>query len=112
MSQLIDLSQMSNKDKFKALLKQVAVSAAMNAVPGSVQFLTEVGHKAYELWLASPPEDRRAYQQGSSELSAAELDQASAELAQETGVADRAVVDVMVQSVRGIRGRWRNLLQM
>ena len=46
MSELLHPSQMSNKDKFKALLKQVAVSAAMNAVPGTVQFIAEVGHKA------------------------------------------------------------------
>ena len=51
MTQALHPSQMSNKDKFKALLKQVAVSAAMTAVPGSVQFLAEVGQKAYELWL-------------------------------------------------------------
>ena len=104
MSTLVNPSQMSNKDKFKALLKQVAVSAAMNAVPGSVQFIAEVGQRAYELWGASPSEERHAYRQGSAELSEAELDQATAELAQETGVNDRAVVDMMVQSVRGMRG--------
>ena len=68
MSTLVNPSQMSNKDKFKALLKQVAVSAAMNAVPGSVQFIAEVGQRAYELWGASPPEERHAYRQGSAEL--------------------------------------------
>ena len=65
-------SPMSNKDKFKALLKQVAVSAAMNAVPGTVQFIAEVGHKAYELWLASPPEERESFRVGARELSEAE----------------------------------------
>ena len=75
----------------------------MNALPGTVQFIAEVGHKAYELWLASPSEDRRAYQSGSTELTTDELDQAAMEIAQETGVKDQALIDVMVQSIRGIK---------
>ena len=104
MSELLHPSQMSNKDKFKALLKQVAVSAAMTAVPGSVQFLTEVGQKAYELWLASPPSERESYRAGAQELSEADRALVSAELERETGVSERAVVDVMTQSLQGMRG--------
>ena len=104
MSELLHPSQMSNKDKFKALLKQVAVSAAMTAVPGSVQFLAEVGQKAYELWLASPPSERESYRAGAQELSEADRALVSAELERETGVSERAVVDVMTQSLQGMRG--------
>ena len=86
MSELTLPHQMSNRDKFKALLKQVAVSAAMNAVPGTVQFIAEVGHKVYELWLASPPEERAAYQAGAGELSETERDLATAELERCSGM--------------------------
>ena len=55
-------------------MKQVAVSAAMNAIPGTLQFILEVGHKAYELWLASPPEEREAFRAGAIEMSEAERD--------------------------------------
>ena len=95
--------QLNNKDKFKALAKQAVISAAMNAVPGPVSFMIEMGQEVFKLWGASGPEEREAYQQGAQALSAAEVDQLQAELAQETGVDDRAVVDLMVQSVRQMR---------
>ncbi len=93
----------SNKDKFKALAKQAVISAAMNVVPGPVAFMIEIGQEAYKLWGSSDPEEREAYQRGARALSEAEVDQLQAELAEETGVDDRAVVDLMVESVRQMR---------
>ena len=97
------MSQLSNKDKFKALAKQAAISAAINVVPGPVSFMLEMGTKVYELWGSASPEEREDFIEGASSLSAVELDQLQAELAQETGVDDRAAVELVVQSIRGIR---------
>lgn len=104
MGNLMHPNEMSNRDKFKALLKHVAVSAAMTAVPGTVQFIFEIGQKAYELWVTSPPEEREVYRTSVNELSEAELVAVTEELNRETGVHERAVVDVMVQSLQGMQG--------
>ena len=93
---------LSSKEKFKILLKQAAVSAAMTVVPGHISFLIEVGQKAYELWCTSTIEERCNYQRTARELNAAEVDMISAEIARDTGVSDRRVIDIVMKSIQGM----------
>ena len=94
---------LSNKDKCKVLAKQAVISAAMNALPGPLSFMIEMGHKVYELWWSEAPEERNCYIEGARELSEQEIDQLQLELAHETGVDHRAALDLVVESLRGMR---------
>ncbi|MBM4293173.1 MAG: hypothetical protein FJ138_18625, partial [Deltaproteobacteria bacterium] len=95
---------MDQKQKVIEFSKRLLIHVATNALPGSVQLLMSAAQDFHELFLAAPPEERAALLEGARALSDAELTQARAEIARDTGLDDPEAADLVLQTLRGVRG--------